>query len=141
MSRLILEPGNPHDFEAHELEELAAELHAQTRKGVDVALRAERGYGGPLHEVLHVWIPWKALEGAAAAQVVNLLVSWLKKRWKKDDAQHPGQARPRSLLVWTTNGRCSSVIVVDYGEDGEPAVATKEPEDSDKRPRPQRQGR
>lgn len=136
MSRIILEPGNPFDFDDDALDELARELHAASGKATVVARRPEHGYGVTFNEVLHVWVVWNNLGGPYAVGLVLAVRKWAVKRWKADRAAHPDQPRPRSVTIWGANGKPLKSIKVDLGEGDEPTVTDEPLDDIPERPRP-----
>jgi hypothetical protein len=97
-TKVLLDPANPHDFDAAELDELAALLRAEI-PGADVeaVFRDEDGYGGPLLETLHVWVE---AGGAASTALIALnCIRWMKARFDHDHEEHPPPERPRGRAV------------------------------------------
>ena len=137
MSRIILEPANPFDFEDGDLEKLADELRNVAGKATVVARRPEHGYGVSFNEVLHVWIVWNQLGGPAASAVVIAVTKLAVSRWKRDRARHPDKTRPRSVTIWGPNGKPLKSITVDAEEGDEPEVRDNPVDDIPVRPRPQ----
>jgi hypothetical protein len=135
VSRIILEPGNPFDFDG-ELEELAEELRSKTGKTTVVARRPEHGYGVSLHEVLHIWVVWNNLGGPAATALLLAVTGWAVRRWKQDQAKHPDRPRPRSVIIWGSNGRPLKSITVDKQDGDEPVVIDEPLNEIPKRQRP-----
>ena len=60
---------------------------------VTTVFRPEEGYGGPLHEVLHVWL--EVRDTADALAFTAICVKWLKGRWHRDREKNPPPRRPR----------------------------------------------
>jgi hypothetical protein len=116
--RLLLEPGNPHDFE--NLEELAAELGAE---GLDaqVVRRDETGYGTTFFEVLRIWL--YIVEGVRAAndthKVTSHVVRWLRDRWQAD-LERTGKPRPRTFTLYNQFDEPTYSVMIDL-PDSEPA--------------------
>jgi hypothetical protein len=121
--RVIVEPGNPFDFDENELEELAEEIRrADSIASVDLAKRPEHGYGVTLIEVLNLYLEVYGATGTAWAtlKAVKGSVEWLKRRWQKDREDNPEEGpRPRSLRVYDENGKLLGSVKIDE-PDGEP---------------------
>jgi hypothetical protein len=91
-----LDPANPYDFTDAELEDLADQLRKVMPEAVvEATPRAERGYGGPYQEVVHVWVEHGAYTAPAAISVGTELAKWLLARWKRDRDSHPPPQKPR----------------------------------------------
>lgn len=135
VAKLILEPGNPHDFE--DLEAFAESLRtADPELEVAVVRRSERGYGVTLLEVLNVW--WDVVEAISniggAYAVFDLVVDYAKARWRKDREEHGDRARPRSVTLYGPDGRPIKSVRIQ-GPDGEPITeALPEPRDKPNTP-------
>src|SRR4051794_36612009 len=117
--RILLEPGNPHDFSSDELDEIVAAMEAEDPEvEVQIALRNERGYGVTLAEVVHVFVENKDVILPTAGALAGL-VKWLAKRWKD------GNRRPKSVLIYGPRGEPLKAVRVDassgeVSEDGVP---------------------
>jgi hypothetical protein len=111
---VLLEPANPHDFSKAELTAIGDSLVAEIGAPFDVVpvLREESGYGGPLNEVLHVWLEVaETVDAAAFAYAVAAqLGRVLRRRWKADKESCAPGDRPRK--------RVASI----YGPDDRPLV-------------------
>jgi hypothetical protein len=136
VSKIILEPGNPFDFDDRDLEGLADELRVESGKPTVVVRRAEHGYGVSFHEVLHLWVVWNNLGGPEATAVVAAVTGWAIRRWKSDRVQHPNQPRPRSVIIWGSNEKPLKSITVDALDADEPAVIEQPLDGIPKRERP-----
>lgn len=100
--QILVEPGNPFGFDAGQFDELTRGLRAELGPSYDVrvAYRAQAGAGVTLYEVIHYWIPWEAVKGALAAQLIKLTVDWYKgRRESGSDASDP---RPIWISVHVT---------------------------------------
>lgn len=118
---IVIEPGNPHDFDATELAELAAQVSAAAgARPVRVSQRPEHGYGVTLQEVLYVWDLMTNTAGELALDLAPFVavVAWAKKRWNRDRDEHD-QPRPRSVTLFGPDGRPIKQIKIDL-PDGEP---------------------
>jgi GNAT superfamily N-acetyltransferase len=122
--QVIIDPGNPFDFEEEEIAELIQELQASEPDAEVLAhFREETEYGGALMEVLHVWTSvadfvnqnWETIG------IVATVVNWLRKRWQRDKAANPERPRPRSALIYDQEQRLVFSIVIDLPT-GEPVV-------------------
>lgn len=118
--RVLLEAGNPHDFENGALEALADNLNA-TGGFVAIPIRRdETGYGVTFYEVLRVWI--EVTGGIEATrQTVTLAtaaISWLRDRWRADQ-ELTGKARPRVFTLYDEHDQVVREVKIDL-PDGEP---------------------
>jgi len=136
LSRIILEPANPFDFEDGSLEELGEELREETGKPTEVVRRPEHGYGVIFNEVLHVWLVWNTYGGPAATAAVAAITGWAKRRWKQDREKNPERPRTRSVIFWGADGKPLKSITVEMGEGDEPIVVEQQLDDIPQRPRP-----
>jgi hypothetical protein len=121
---LLLDPANPHDWDAGELEQFARDLEAETAGVSAVAVRRpEEGYGGPLIEVLHVWQEYSNTIGGIAptAAGATWIIKALQKRWRRDREEHPEPERPRSRAfnLYNENDELIRSVSIDL-PDGEP---------------------
>jgi hypothetical protein len=121
--RVILDPTNPLDFERAELEELAAELGGEVEGAeVSVHLRDEHGYGGPLPEVLIIWIGIGGFSAATLATwtLVEKVGKFLQGRWKREaEVCEPDEKpRKRSASFVDVDGKPLLTVQVDlpHGE-------------------------
>jgi hypothetical protein len=115
---VLIDPANPFDFVPSDFDEVIAEL-AEDAPEVEVrrAFRPEVGYGGPLTEVLHVWME---IAGTIDASVTTRLVvkhfTGLLRRRQEADRQHsePGQGPPRRrALTLYVNGEVAREVSID----------------------------
>lgn len=121
---VIIDPGNPFDFEEAELAELIEQLQA-VEPGAEFAahFREETEYGGAFTEVLHVWTSvddfvnqnWQTIA------LIAMVVRWLRERWKRDRAADPKRPRPRSARVYDREQRQAFEIFIDLPH-GEPVA-------------------
>jgi hypothetical protein len=105
---MIVEPANPIAFTEEDFEPLREALAAD---GIDarLALRPERGYGGALGDVFHVFIEHRdeikqgldiTKDTILSVTAVLKVVQWLKGRWDEDHEEHPENPRDRILMVY-----------------------------------------
>jgi hypothetical protein len=84
--------------------------------------REEVGYGGPLTEVLHVWLEIAASVDALAFahQIAKTVGRTLRSRWRVEaDAAEPGdRPRRRAATIYGQDSRPLLAVEVDAG-DGE----------------------
>jgi hypothetical protein len=121
--KVILDPTNPLDFERSELEELAGVLAAVVEGAeVSIHLREEHGYGGPLPEVLIIWI---GIGGFSAATLANWALAekvgkFLQDRWKREAEACGPDEKPRkqSASFVDVDGKPLLTVQVDL-PDGE----------------------
>jgi hypothetical protein len=124
-ARVLLDPANPHEFAEAELVEAEKDVRAQWPAPVDVlpAIRDEEGYGGPLSEVLHVWLDVAESVNAVAfaAAVAKGIGVFLRRRWEADKATCDEGETPRKRVgtLYGPNDQILSEVVVDAPE-GEP---------------------
>jgi hypothetical protein len=137
---LLLDPANPHDWDAGELEQFARDLEAETAGVSAVAIRRpEEGYGGPLIEVLHVWQEYSSAAGGVATTGAG--VAWisraLQKRWRRDREDHPEPEKPRSRAfnLYNENDELIRSVSIDL-PDGEPVEQDVAPGERAAHPRP-----
>lgn len=124
MANVIVEPGNPHDLtEDEERELLAVMKEADPDVDVRVVRRPEEGYGGPLTEVVHVFVENPQLLGIGAGALGGLY-AWLRKRFRKD-------GRPRFVPIYGGDGRVLKTVRIE-GPNGDPVEGP--PEGQDRRP-------
>jgi hypothetical protein len=120
--QVIIDPGNPFDFEEVEIAELIGELEAAEPRAEFVAhFRDETEYGGALIEVLHVWTSVEDFvnQNWQTVGLISVVVNWLRKRWKRDKDENPARPRPRSAVIYDQDQRCVFDITIDL-PDGEP---------------------
>lgn len=114
--RVIIEPGNPYDFSAEELEELRQEIAQDCSIAeVQLAVRPERGYGVTLHEVLYIWDIGTDIVGdiTTVATPFAAAVAWARRRARKDRELHGAKARPRTVALLGPHGRILKQVVID----------------------------
>jgi len=121
MNEIILEPGNPNDFPAGELEELAGEI-GKLDMGcrVRIASREQRGYGVTWWEVLYIWLPAAFLTAGTIAskkmieEFTKLAIDWMRARFLKS----PG--RPKYTAIYGPDGKViKSVLLKDADQEPE----------------------
>jgi hypothetical protein len=140
---LLLDPANPYDFDAGELEQLARDIEAKAPGLFVVPIRRpEEGYGGPLMEVLHVWEEACAVIDAAGttAAAFTFIVKTLRARWQQDRDQHPPPERPRPRVfnLYNENDELIRRVTIDLpaGEPVEENVEAISPVERPPHPRP-----
>jgi hypothetical protein len=130
---ILLEPGNPFDFDRADLEELAASLSQLTDTPARVAIRDERGYGVTAMEVLHVWLP-DADALVNAAMLLSHLTNWAKDRQHRERRDHPDEpVRTRYVDLLGPDGTAISRVEI---ADSIPRVVELPVEDHPRRRRP-----
>jgi hypothetical protein len=105
---VVIEPGNPLDFEQEELEQLATWIKKEHGVEIRTASRPERGYGVTFHEVIHIFVDVGGAAGGIAGglAVLSTAVKWAQNRWRRDRDQHPGsKPRPRTITLYDSQGR------------------------------------
>jgi hypothetical protein len=137
---LLLDPANPHDWDAGELEQFACDLEAQIPGVSAVPIRRpEEGYGGPLIEVLHVWQEYSSAVGGVATTAAGAgwIIQALQKRWRRDREEHPEPERPRGRLfdLYDENDELIRSVSIDL-PDGEPVEKDVAPGERAAHPRP-----
>jgi hypothetical protein len=122
---ILLDPANPHDFDKSELDELAAMLKSEV-PGVDAvpAFREEEGYGGPLSEVVYVWLLWASFVDAIdplwkTIEIARTTVEWARARWRRDHDKNGDRARARTIVLCDKHGRVMESVRIDLPA-GEP---------------------
>lgn len=132
---ILLEPGNPSDFDDKELQVLVDQL--QTPAGtvtVRIHRRPERGYGVSLFEVLHVYLEVAGAAGTvwSSGEIVHKVISFMKSRWQKEKARNPRElTRPRSVNFYDEFGRLLARYNIDEPEGD--AVEVKDLKESERR--------
>src|SRR5687768_8336827 len=92
---VLLEPGNPYDITAEDLEPLKARLEECSELQVKVAHHPPRGAGVTLDEVLHVWLPGaEFLRDEAYSMLLGALVEYMRARFKNRRS-----ARRRKVII------------------------------------------
>jgi hypothetical protein len=122
MTQVILEPGNPHDFDQKELDELSKRLQEEHDVDVRTAFRPERGYGVTFHEVINVFVNVSeaASSIAGGVAVLKTVVTWAQNRWRKDRDNDPrSKPRPRVVMLYDGTGKLLKRVTVD-SPSGEP---------------------
>jgi hypothetical protein len=143
MTQVIIEPGNPNDFTADELDELARSLcSADSSLDVRTAIRPERGYGVTLDEVLNIWV--EATSGitgtVGVGVIITTVVKWAKERWRKDRDQHDGHTpRARVLPFYGPDGTVMKQVRIDI-PDGEPQEQPSARYEPRRKPKPDTSG-
>jgi hypothetical protein len=132
---ILIEPGNPYDFDRTDLEELAEAVSSETGLPVETALRDEVGYGVSATEVLHVWLP--DLDVVLNATLMSSsLASWLRDRWRSEREAHPeAPVRRRYVDLLGPDGKVLKAIEVTEPEGDIVAVTENLPEGLRRRPR------
>jgi hypothetical protein len=131
-NEIIIEAGNPFDFDEKHLVPLIAEVQAETGLPTRAAFRKEEAYGVSLYEVIFVWIP----KGYALARVLQPIIKFARNRFRRDKEQHPESPRPRSITILGPDGRPLKSVVI-RSPDAEPEERTeKERDDMPARERP-----
>jgi hypothetical protein len=128
---ILLDPANPYDYDAGELEQLARDLEAEVPGMAAVPVRRpEVGAGGPFMEVLHVWLDLNryASENPLDVAAAGWLIGQLGKRWLRDRESHPPPERPRPRVfnLYNEDDELVRSVVIDL-PDGEPVEQTVEP--------------
>jgi hypothetical protein len=142
---LLLDPANPYDYDPGELEQLARDLEAEVPGLSAVPIRRpEVGAGGPLMEVLHVWLDLNRFAGENPLDVAaaGWIIGQLRKRWLRDREAHPPPERPRPRVfnLYNENDELVQSVVIDM-PDGEPVEEAVEPGNTAPHPRPRREWR
>lgn len=115
--RILLDPANPHDFEAEDFADLVEDITADF-PGVEVkpVERDEVGYGGPFVEVLHIWIDVADTVGAASvmAAVAQKVGRFMERRRaaKPDPQADLGPDRPRVANIYDGRGNLLKRVTV-----------------------------
>jgi hypothetical protein len=118
MSQILLEPGNPLDLRDEKLAPLITALRdLDSSYEVRLGYNDQRGYGVTWWEVLHIWIPWTAIGGAAAKKIVELAIDWAHHRMKGDEPNN----RPRSVSIYGPDGQILKQVRVDSSGQEEPS--------------------
>lgn len=133
---MIIEPGNPYDFTADELEELRQVIvSADPGADVQIAVRPERGYGVTLQEVLYVWDVATDVVGdlALLGTPVAAAVAWLRRRAKKERDAGMVPPRTRVAVLLGPDGKPLSRVIVE-DPDNEPRVEQADSEEPRHRP-------
>jgi hypothetical protein len=126
-ARVLLDPANPFDFSIAELKGICAVLVNDLGDEVEpvLAVRDERGYGGPLSEVLHVWLDIaESVDAVAfAGSVAISLAGVLRRRWEEDKKSCASDERPRKrcVTIYGPDDRPLLDVEVDAPE-GEPVI-------------------
>jgi hypothetical protein len=75
MNEILLEPGNPLSLRREKLQSLIEAIEScDASYRVRLAYNDQQGYGVTWWEVLHVWIPWTTISGAAAKKITEILI-------------------------------------------------------------------
>src|ERR1035441_6424428 len=121
---ILLDPANPNDFDESELAELAEMLRSDV-PGVDAvpALREEEGYGGPLGEVVYLWLLWASFLNTIdpvwkTIEIADAAVGWARARWRRDHETNGDRARSRTIVLCDKHGRVIESVRIDL-PDGE----------------------
>jgi hypothetical protein len=122
MTQVVFEPGNPHDFNQKELDELANLLQEEHGVDVQTAFRPERGYGVTFDEVINVFVNVSetASSIAGGVAVLKTVVTWAQNRWRRDRDRYPrSKPRPRVVTLYDGRGKPLKRVKVD-SPSGEP---------------------
>jgi len=130
-NEIIIEPGNPFDFDAEDFGPLLAEIQAATGVPTRAAFRKEEAYGVSLYEVIFVWIP----QGVAVAKALQPIIKFARKRFRREKEQHPESPRPRSITILGPDGRPLKSVVI-RSSDEEPEDRTEKERADPPRERP-----
>ena len=138
MTRVFMEPGNPHDVSQEDLEDLAALVRTdQPRLAVEVFIGEEQGYGVTFAEVLRIYIDAGEIAGDSAALFAPfwIAVRWMRARWDRDKQTHDGEPpRTRYVTLYGADGNKLKSVKIDI-PDGEPEEID-EPQSPHRRPWP-----
>lgn len=127
-----MEPGNPLDLTAEDLQPLVAALTAlEGSPGATVAFNKPEPDKAAVtfHEILHVWLPYLAGTGVAVElgkKVIALAGDWVK--GKLDERK----GRRRTVILYDHEGKPLKTITV--ANDG--SLETKQPSSTSNRSRP-----
>jgi hypothetical protein len=134
---IILEPGNPYDFQRSELEQLSDIVTRETGVPARPAMREEEGYGVSLHEVLYVWILSEPFRVELEKKLLDLVIDWARDRWRKEKEEHPdAEPRPRSVTILGPDGEPLKALVVRDDSSEPEEDRTEEARVERPRPRP-----
>jgi hypothetical protein len=124
---IIIEPGNPFEFDPSDLEDLRRDLEEDSNVSARTAFREEDGYGVSMHEVIWVWVP----HGVSIANTLRILIAWGRGRWKRErDDQPEATPRPRSIIILGPDGRpLKSVVIRSDTDEPEDTTGTEDPTD------------
>lgn len=133
---LIIDPTNPYDFTEDELSEIATMLRTEPCVGeVSVHVREEHGYGGPLPEVLIIWMGVGGFSASTLATwtLLEKVGKVLQRRWRREaDACGPEEKpRARSASIVTPDGKPVLSLRIDL-----PAGEIEEVDDTQPMARP-----
>ena|SRR5712691_6286553 len=107
---ILLQPGNPLDLRRDKLAPLIDAIEARDASyQVHLAYKDQRGYGVTWGEVLHVWIPWTTIGGAAAKKITEILIDWARRKLKGDAKSK----RPRFVTIYGPTGKMLKKISVN----------------------------
>jgi hypothetical protein len=138
MTRVFIEPGNPHDISRADLEDLATLVReGQSGLAVEVSIGEEQGYGVTFAEVLRIYMDAGEVAGDTAALFAPfwIAVRWMRARWTRDKETHEGeQPRTRYVTLYGADGKKLKSVKIDTPE-GEPEEID-EPESLHHRPWP-----
>lgn len=114
---ISVRPGNPYDFSEEELQDLAHRLEGASSQQVEIEVREERGYGVAWEEVIRIVIE----HGDALAiwgRISPEVVSWLRGRWKRDEAEEEGPSRTRTAVIYGPDEKPLKTVKIE-GKSGE----------------------
>jgi hypothetical protein len=116
--RVLLDPANPHDFDFHDFDTLVEEITLDLPDAsVIPTFREEVGYGGPLMEVLHVWIDVTGTIDAVGvtAILVKRLSAFMKERFTADETTPGDLGPPRTRIVnlYDGDGNVLMTVTID----------------------------
>jgi len=92
---IIVHTKNPLDIPPAELDDLANSIRdLDSSYQVEITSGDPRGVAVTWWEVIQVHVPWEQLEGALAAALIDVIVHWVRNRFKKSPR------RPKSATIY-----------------------------------------
>ncbi len=147
MPEILLQPGNPDDLQAEDIEDLIEAIRKiGPNYDVRIAYHDQVGHRVTLWEVLTVWLP-AVSDDIGLVLLIGQAVAWAQRRFKKEEAEHisqqgndddpnvPVQYRPKSITILGPNGNVLKSIVI-HRPDEEPEDRTIEEAKKPARRRP-----
>lgn len=140
MPQILIQPGNPYDLQAEDLEDLVEAIREiYPDNEIRLAYNDQVGHQVTLYEVVTVWIP-AASDNAALLLLVGQAVAWAIRRFRGEEQEQNDQGdetqaseidiqykyRPKSITILGPTGEVLKSLVVHSPHDEPEDITVRE---------------
>jgi len=116
MQQILLQPVNPQDLRAEDLQDLADAIRQLDHDyEVKIAYHDQIGHRVTWVEALTIWLP-AVIDSAALAAIIAQSIAWARRRFKKEESEQAEndnvQYRPKSVTILGPNGEVLKSIKI-----------------------------